>query len=154
MKRRQTYRESIPSYERVSTYPEYWKLVEWLATPTPARRPATQKELAKELSVHFTTLSRWIAIPECYRDVRQRIKQELRGELPNVLYALKNKIFKDGNAKEIKLFLQWADDFVEKHEVEHRGALDIETPEVRKLVADFESKLKETLTKKGDSAKE
>lgn len=147
-KKRRSYKNEIPAYETVSTYEEYWRMVEWLATPTPMREPKTQVELAKELSLHFTTLSRWQRVEGCYADIRAQMKRTLRGELPNVLYALKNKIFKDGNAKEIQLFLQWVDDFVEKQEISHTGSIDVDNPDVKKIVSDFESKLKETLSHK------
>jgi hypothetical protein len=152
-KKHQTYEDSIPSYETVSKYPEYWKLVEWLATPTPARKPATLQLLAKELGLHFTTLSRWQRVENCYRDIRERIKKELRSDLPNVLYALKNRIYKDGSAKEIKLFLQWVDDFVEKHEVDHTGIVDFDNPEIKLAVGEFELKLKQSLFKKKHESK-
>ena len=149
-KKQRTYRRELPHYETISRYPEYHRLVEWLATPTPARNPKTLLLLAKELGVHFTTLSRWQAVDGCYEDVRKRIKKELRSDLANVFQALRNKIFKEGNAREIKLFLQWADDFVEKHEIEQKNAIEFNDPEVRKLVSDFESKLKDMIIKKND----
>lgn len=146
-KNRQTYLNKIPSYAWISRYQEYWRLVEWMATPTPLRKPTTLTELAKELSVHNTTLSRWQLADGFYRDVRQRIKHELRGDLSNVFYSLRNRIFKDGSAKEVKLFLQWVDDFVEKHEIEHKGEIKT-SPELQQLAREFDEKLKSVLAKK------
>ena len=143
-----TYQEAIPKHENVSKFPEYWKLVEWCATPSPLRKPATLIELAKTLSVHNTTLSRWQAMPEFYGDARARIKKELRGELPDILYSLRNKIFKEGNATEIKLFLQWADDFTDKQEIVHKGPAVESSPELIALAKEFESKLRDMITKK------
>lgn len=149
MKKNRTYQNEIPSYARVKKYPEYWRLVHWSATPSPLRKPATLADLAKELSLHATTLVRWERIPEFYGDVRSRIKETLRNDMPDIMYTLRNKIFKEGNSKEIKLFLQWADDFVEKTEIEHKG-LPEATPEVQQLAKQFEDKLKEALSKKPD----
>ena len=147
MAKRRTYQNSLPHYDRIKIYPEYWQLVEYMATPTPMRKPGTLIELAKQLGVHNTTLSRWQNVPEFYRDVRSKIKNVLRGELPDVFYALRNKIYKDGSAKEIKLFLQWVDDFVEKTEIEHTGEIGA-SPEMAQLAKDFEQKLKDMLSKK------
>lgn len=147
-KRIQTYKSNIPTYDRVRNYAEYWRLVEWSAIPTPMRKPQKQDDLAKELGIHTTTLSRWKLIPEFYRDVRSKIKASLRNELPDVFYALRNKIYKDGDAREIKLFLQWVDDFIEKTEVEHKGEITTTNPEVAQLAKEFESKLKDMLSKK------
>lgn len=146
-KKKRTYQDDIPSYQTVSKYQEYWRLINWFAMPSPLRKPGTLGELAKELSVHAVTLSRWQRVDGFYRDVRTKIKEELRGELPDVLYSLRNKIFKEGNSKEIKLFLQWVDDFVEKTEIEHTGELGV-SPELQKLAAEFNDKIKAVLSRK------
>lgn len=147
-RKKRTYRSNTPSYSYLKTLPSYWRLVEWMATPTWMRKPPTLKELSVDMNLCNTTLSQWQNIPEFYGDVRGRIKKEMRGNLADVLSALKKKIERDGSAKEIKLFLQWADDFVEKTEVIDTQKLkDLPAP-LADLVQKFEKEYKETLAKK------
>lgn len=140
------YTDGIPLYENLSVKPEYFEIVEWMSTPANLREPKTQKELAEKIGMHETTLSRSLRAEGVYGDIRARIKQKMRGEMPNVLEALKEKILKDGSAKEVQLFLQWVDDFTEKQEVKH--VLNTENPEVKKLIESYETQLKEVLSKK------
>lgn len=140
------YLDGIPKYENLSLKPEYLEIIEWMSTPANLREPKTQAELAEKIGIHATTLSRWMRTEGVYADIRARIKQKMRGEMPNVLEALKDKILKDGSAKEVQLFLQWVDDFTEKHEVKHD--INPANPEVKKLIESYETQLKEVLSKK------
>lgn len=143
------YLKRIPKKEYLHRYPEYWRVVEWHATPSPARRPGTLQELAKEISIHNSTISRW-KLADCYfTDVQNATKRFIRDDLPDVMYSLRNKIFKEGNATEIRLFLEWATDHSAKIKIEHDGKIqteDISDPEVRQLINKFDEALRKQLT--------
>ena len=140
MAQKRTYRDEIPSHERIKNYYEYSRLVNWIATPTPLRNPRTLAELAKELSVHQTTLSRWQNVDGFYGDVRQQIEHEASYHLADVLYALTNKIYQTGRAREVKLFLDYiGSSYREPQEMPHiQEELD---PEIQRIIKEVELKM-------------
>lgn len=151
-KKERTYLERVPGYDSIKTKPLYWKYVKWLATPTPLRDPKIQKEFARVNKVGEVTLILWRKMPELFDDVRNEIKIGLKDDIPDVMYALKSKIFKDGDAREVKLFLEWVDEWTQKIAVEHGGSIPTETDDViKKVVARFEDELFKSLAKKKDA---
>lgn len=109
-----------PKREKVLTYPEYWKFVAWIATPTPLRRSQTQKELARELSVHEVTLSVWKCVDGFGNDVRREVRKWAGDSTGTIIAALRRNIIKNGNAAEVKLWLQWVEDWQEKSGIEQK----------------------------------
>lgn len=143
----QTYVELIPDHANIKERPEYQRLVRWCATPTPLRIPDTQGKLAVELQLDETTLSRWKRMPEFYGDVRLEIKRTMRDEVPDVLYALRNRIFQKGSKGEVKLFLEWVDEFIPTTKL-ITDSLNPTDPSVVQLVQAFQQQLFKHLTKR------
>lgn len=59
----------------------------WLATPGPDRKPGSQRLLARELGVHYVTLSEWKRLPGWGDAVYALAEQQLRNELTPILEA-------------------------------------------------------------------
>lgn len=128
--------KDIPKRDKVTNYPEYWKFVGWIATPTPLRNLKTQRDLAKELQVHEVTLSVWKSVEGFRDDVRRKIKEWAGDDTPNVIRGLRRKAIQDGTAAEVKLWLQWVDDWVPKEETKHSGTVETElSEESKKLIS-------------------
>ena len=140
---------NIPAYERVKKYAEYWAFIEWTATPSPLRKPQTQRDFARDHSIHETQLSRWRAMPEFNRDVVDKVSELMRDDLSDVMYALRNKIFKEGNAAEVKLFLEWATKWMPTIKLEHAGSVEgiVSDEVISRLAGKFENELREVLGK-------
>jgi transcriptional regulator with XRE-family HTH domain len=81
-------------------------LIQWLATPSELRRPATQKELAKKLGVDAATLSDWKKGSELWVEVRDQLRVWGQGKTSNVLQALYRNIIETGNPTAIRLWLE------------------------------------------------
>src|SRR3990167_10453227 len=140
------YIDQIPDYTRVYKYAEYWDFVKWIATPTPLRKPANQREFAKVHSMHETTLSKWRRMPEFRRDVINAVAEMMHDDLSDVMYSLKNRIFKDGSAAEVKLFLEWATKWIPEVRITGDGSGSL-SDEAKRLVTEYEEKLKNLKTK-------
>lgn len=139
---------NLPSYDRVRKYVEYWDFVQWMATPTPLRKPATQQEFAKVHSMHYNQLGRWRAMPEFKTDVIAKVADLIGDDLSDVMYSLRNKIFKDGNAAEVRLFLEWVTKWMPEVKVRFEGRLEqTSSPELTAIIKEFEGKLKDILKK-------
>jgi hypothetical protein len=67
--------------------PDQVKLQAWLALPSAARQPSTQKALAKELGHDPATLSDWKRLPGFHDAVYQMALAEVRGDLGPILHA-------------------------------------------------------------------
>lgn len=67
--------------------PDQLKFQAWLALPTSARQPKTQKQLAALLEVHEVTLSEWKRLPGFHDAVYDLAMEEIKGELVPVLHA-------------------------------------------------------------------
>lgn len=143
--------KAIPSYERVQHFNEYWVFVNWIATPTPLRKPQTQEDLSKELSVNGVTLSRWKCMPEYRRDVNKLVAEKMGDYTADVSYALLNRIFKDGNAAEIRLFREWAQEWMPSINVNLKGEFGSDERSqnlIKQLANEFDQKLRNALSKK------
>lgn len=145
MQKRRTYRNEIPSRESVTKYREYWELVNWFATPAPARNPKSVAELAKVLSLHRTTLQRWENVEGFYEDIWKIVGKEMGKEMSTIVQALKNRIFKDGNPKAVEMFINWARDISPTIVVKHEGKLDITDPKTKDILDKVNQLTKELL---------
>lgn len=143
--RNRIYKTEIPSRERVTKYGEYWRFIEWLATPTPLRNPKTQGEFAKENSLHHSTLSIWKLIEGFSDDLWTAVTRRMKDDIPDVVYALKSRIFKDGNPRAVELFIQWARDVMPTLVVKHEGAIDISDPKTKEIIDKVNKITKELL---------
>ena len=147
--------KQVPDYERVRKFSEYHDFIFWCAIPEHLRKPATQGEFAKEKSMHESQLSRWKAMPEFRKDLVEKVTELMSHKISNVMYALENRIYKDGNASEVRLFLEWVIKWMPeiKLNLEGRGRLDEEQAAslIKQVALEFEKKLAEGLSKKKDA---
>ena len=87
-------------------------------------------------------------MPEFHRDMVERISRTMSDRLANVMYALENKIYKEGNAAEVRLYLEWALKWwpeVKIH-LEQTGETTLSDDTVTRLAKEFERKLREVQT--------
>ena len=96
---------------------EYQKFVEWMGLPIPERNPKEQKQLALDLDVEEATLSDWKKTDGFWDLVKTERKKWAKDKMSNVLAGLYKKAIKDGSAAEVKLFMQYAGEFVEELKV-------------------------------------
>ncbi|MFA5368935.1 MAG: hypothetical protein WC303_02920 [Candidatus Paceibacterota bacterium] len=93
---------------------EYLDFITWISTPSTIRIPKTQQELSKQFRVGQDTLSEWKNRPEFWKRVAKKRKQWGQERTPDVVMSLYNKILKDGNATEVKLWFQYFEEWSEK----------------------------------------
>lgn len=74
--------------------PDQLKFQAWLALPSAAREPKSQKQLALLLEVHETTLSDWKRLPGFADAVYDLAMEVIKGDLVPVLYAQKREALK------------------------------------------------------------
>ena len=78
----------MPEQTSANTWtPDQLKVQAWLALPSAARSPKTQKQLAAELEVHETTICDWKRLPGWHDAVYSLALSEVVGELIPVLHA-------------------------------------------------------------------
>ncbi len=100
--------------ERSLKHPtEFEQFVSWMALPEPSRKPREQQEFAKTIGVHSDTLTDWKKREGFWEEVRGKRPEWGKEKLSNIWYALYKKIIADGSAAEVKLWLQYFDDFKE-----------------------------------------
>jgi hypothetical protein len=111
----------------------YLAFIDFLATPDYLREYDTQAEFAQSIGVDPTTLVAWKKRDGFWADLREQRRNFIREELlTKSISALMKKILKEGNASEVKLLHQLADEFEEKSVVENRSpvqALSVERKE-------------------------
>lgn len=100
---------------------EYYKFVEFMATPDPMRIQtfgySTQIEFQKEHKVSGDTLARWKYDTNFKEDVRRKITEWSSDKTPNVIANLYNACTKKNpDSKALKLWLQYVEGFSEKTE--------------------------------------
>lgn len=135
--------QAVPNYDRVKKYAEYWDFVQWMATPTPLRKPATQREFAKQHSMHENQLGRWRAMPEFKQDAIAKVADLLSDDLSDVMYSLRNKIFKEGSAAEIRLFLEWVTKWMPEVKLRIEDSTDGKSkPLVKQFAKEYEEKIR------------
>ncbi|MBI2123809.1 MAG: hypothetical protein HYU04_01050 [Candidatus Wildermuthbacteria bacterium] len=93
---------------------EYLDFITWIATPNAFRTPKTQQELSKKFGVGQDTLSEWKNRPRFWASVAEKRKQWGQERTPDVVMALYNRIIRTGSAPEVKLWLQYFEDWSEK----------------------------------------
>ena len=74
-------------------------------------------EFAKKFNVNPGTLSEWKKAPEFWEGIRDTLKLWGKDRIPDVLAGMYKKAVSEGNATEVKLWLQYFDDWKEKSEV-------------------------------------
>lgn len=67
---------------------EQLTFMNWQITPHSLRTPATQKELAEQLGVHETTLSRWNDIPGWTEARNKAVWYRVQKKMPDIVNAL------------------------------------------------------------------
>lgn len=129
---------------------EYNSFVIWTATPEPLREPQTQRELASTFGVGEDTLSEWKQRNGFWDAVHRELRMWSKSKTPNIIHALYKKA-QNGNAAEVKLWLQYVEGFSEKSTTEIRPSPI--TPEIDELITKIYGKKrngnkKETLQNK------
>ena len=99
---------------------EYQEFIIWMALPEPLRNPKTQRELAKNFGVGEDTLSEWKRRDGFWDEATKRRKEWGRERTPNVILGLYRKAVRDGNAAEVKLWLEYIEGYIGKQAIEHR----------------------------------
>jgi len=93
---------------------EYLDFITWIATPSALRIPKTQQELSKKFGVGQDTLSEWKSRHDFWKRVAEKRKKWGQERTPDVIMALFNRIIKTGGAPEVKLWLQYFENWSEK----------------------------------------
>ena len=93
---------------------EFLDFVTWIATPCTLREPKTQQELSKKFGVGQDTLSEWKSRPGFWTSVKEKRRQWGQERTPDVIMALYKRIIRNGSAPEVKLWLQYFEDWFEK----------------------------------------
>lgn len=86
-------------------HPGQIRLVEWLATPQGSRDPKALQELAKEIGVTLSTISRWRKNLNVDEQAVEVARQSLFDHLPEVYEKLAEKA-KEGSYQHTRLFLE------------------------------------------------
>lgn len=94
------------------------RYIDWLAETKYDRSPVNRELLAKELGVTSRTLRRWQKLDGFGEVVKERTRELLREEFPEILGALRREAGK-GSFQHIKLALEMLGEYVpvERHEV-------------------------------------
>ena len=97
---------------------ERLQFIAWLALPSSARKPRTQRELANQMGVDPATLSDWKLSPNLWEQVRQRVDEAVKEHHPDVIAAVV-KSAKAGNVHAQKLYLEYVQQWSEgkRHEI-------------------------------------
>lgn len=122
--------EISSTYENVSLKPSYQAFVLWRATLEKVREPKTQEELAEQLGVGMSTLSRWASMPEFRLDVGRKVLEALGHKAPQVLLSWADRLTGESTAADIRLFLEYVNDF--------KSTLNLESPELKRLADRFD----------------
>lgn len=93
---------------------EFLDFITWIATPSTLREPKTQQELSKKFGVGQDTLSEWKNRPRFWIEVAEKRRRWGQERTPDVVMALFNRIVKTGGAQEVKLWLEYFENWSEK----------------------------------------
>jgi transcriptional regulator with XRE-family HTH domain len=105
------------------------RYIEWLAETKYNRTPSTREELAKELGVSSRTLRRWQEKEGFGEMVKERTRELLRSDFPEILGALRREANK-GSFQHIKLALEMLGEYTEHREVTGKDGGPIQFSEV------------------------
>lgn len=92
------------------------QFIDWLANTKYDRKPPTQELLAKQMGVTSRTLRRWKGKPEVQQAVRERTRELLGDDLPEIYGALRREAAK-GSFQHIKLAMEMLGEYVERKEI-------------------------------------
>lgn len=109
--------------------PNQEKFIRWLATPEDLRERRTHADFAESIGVAERTLYRWKELPGLTRAAASLAREMLAGDLPEIYGALVKQA-KAGSFQHIKLALEVAEHYVEKHEHSGSGGGPIRIVEV------------------------
>jgi hypothetical protein len=96
------------------------RFIDWLATTKYERKPSTQELLAAEMGINPRTLTRWKSMPELSEAVTRRARDLLGDDLPEIYGALRREAIR-GSFQHIKLAMEMAGEYVERHELSGAG---------------------------------
>lgn len=119
--------------------PDQERFAEWLATPKPYRNPATEKDFAASIGVHWQTIYRWKHLVSVQDRVHE-IVMEAVGGMDRVRQVV-DKVFADamdGSTKDKELFLKFSGMMVDRRSVEKIN-LDYDEMSDEELDAEIES---------------
>ncbi len=148
---------------------EYEAFIKWWALPSLLRRATkerldkygftpddipdefqnirTQTDFAKRFSVSVDTLTDWKKREDFWDRVKKETKEWVRGRTPNVILGLYQTAVREGNAAEVKFWMQYVEGWVEKTKTEYSGKVELEqttevSPELKKAVEFYEQQIK------------
>lgn len=133
--------------QKLRHFDEYNRFVAWIALPNSLRIPKTQKDFAKQIGVGEDTLSEWKQRGGFFKAVEKKRQKWGLEKTPEVLYALYTRILKNGEAQEVKLWLQFFDGWSEKTITEDRPMRPLEQLTDEELAA-VSKEAHDMLTKK------
>lgn len=93
------------------------RYIDWLAASRYERSPSTEQLLAREIGVTDRTLRRWKHLPGFKQAIRQRAREYLGEDIPEVYAALRREAIK-GNFNHIKLALELTGEYTDKIKIE------------------------------------
>lgn len=123
-------KSKIKGIENLKNPQIYLDLIEWIAMPTPLREPKTQGEFAKEHNIGEDSISAMKQRDGFWEEVRNKRREWGKERTPNVILGLYKKAVLDGNAGEVKLWLQVFEEFAEKQETKLTGELSVLLQEI------------------------
>lgn len=90
---------------------EYIEFAEWMAIPPALRQFKDQRSLASHLGLHESTLSDWKKLDSFWAEVEQRRFFWGKCKTNEVIYAFYNKIIKNPTASDVRLWLEYFENF-------------------------------------------
>jgi hypothetical protein len=101
-------------------------------------------DFAKKFNVRPETLCAWKKDPEFWESIRDTLKLWGKDRIPDVLAGMYKKAISEGNATEVKLWLQYFDDWKEKSDVNIHYAAIKDLQDVNRQIFE-EAKKKSTI---------
>lgn len=135
---------------------EYLKFIEFMALPASLRKKVfgyiTGGKFAKEFNVSIDTLTDWKRRDGFWERVRKIRKEWVKEKVSEVLDALYKKSVAEGNANEVKLFLQYAEEFEDSKTLKFEDNTKVD--EKRKKVIDAWYAYLKNIIKQKDNEKD
>jgi hypothetical protein len=104
---------------------EQREFMAWLAMPRTERTPVTQLALAKELGVHYVTLSKWRYDPRFIVEVNNLKRPQIAARYPEIIDALIEQAER-GSYQHQKTYLELIGEYKPpKQEVELSGGISM-----------------------------
>ncbi len=129
---------------------EYRLFIQWLATPDIARELKTQTAFAEKFNVAEKTLSEWKDRDGFWEAVNKENKKLCKNKTAEVLNALYRKITTNAAAAEVKLWLEFVEDWSAKTEVKIRRLESADRDQIsddrqKMLVKEYEEGMRKIL---------